>query len=140
MKISNVLCIVFLVTLAACTTNHYYDGKYKGTVYDGGGLMNMHTEVLTINGDEILDEKFTLMDAPAGTTKIACKQFEDRIEVLEGNGITKILKVTEDGALQLNADVIFKKIPEDSVVVEKKLKPLIKKKGNKLIFGVEDGK
>jgi hypothetical protein len=71
--------------------------------------MNMHTEVLTINGDEILDEKFTLMIAPGGITKIACKQFKDRIEVFEGNGITKILEVTEDNALQLNADVIFKK-------------------------------
>lgn len=122
--------LVFLFT--SCTSNHYHDGIYKGTVYAGGSLFNTHEEVLTVKGNEILVEKYTLGGSLAEKLKVSCTQFPDRIEFKEREGVTKILTVADNGDLQLNEAVVFHKLnPNEEVVVTKQeAKPLIRNNGD----------
>ena len=131
------LLFLFIIIFSGCEVeNNYHDGKYKATIYAGGSFFNIHTEVITIKGNEILNEKYTLMNSPADKIKVSCVQFPDRVEFKEDKGITRILTLQKDGSLRLNADAIFRKWKEgdEETLKEKIIKPLIKQQGNKIIF------
>src|SRR5690606_39045423 len=84
------------------TENHYHDGVYEGEIWDIGGEW-------IINGNEII-----VKNDLSGTTKIMCKQFEDRIEYTMPDGTIKILTVLENGNLKFSDILILEKVqPEE---------------------------
>lgn len=83
--------------------NHYNDGEYYTSINSfGNNYLQMN---YNINGNEILIDN-SLM----GSSKIECKQYEDRIEFIDQNNSTKILYVLENGDLELSKNIILKKI------------------------------
>lgn len=72
-------------------------------------MNSMDNEILKINGNEILDDKYSYGGDFQGETKILCTQFLDRIEFVE-NGVIRIIQVTDSGSLKLSDAAIFFKI------------------------------
>jgi len=130
------LLLLFLIFLLfSCKSGHYNDGRYKAEIIDPNTFLS-HTEILTIDGNVIYDDKYTLTGELAEKLKVPCVQYPERIEFTQASGVTKIMTVENDGSLKLSEDIIFSKLaPGDSGIPERiKEKPLIKIEGDKIIM------
>ncbi|MDP2176144.1 MAG: hypothetical protein Q8K70_09580 [Bacteroidota bacterium] len=85
----SLLLIIALFT--SCNKEkHYHDGVYETNII-------LADVTITVKGNNIYVEN-TL----TGSSKFECKQFENRIEYLENNGTTTIIKVLKNGNLKIN--------------------------------------
>lgn len=122
------IALIIAVVLVSCTAKHYHDGKYKGTVYTGGSLFNLHEEVLMVDGNEMEIEKYTIGGTLADHIKVTCRQLPDRLEYQDGD-IERILTKEGDN-LRWNYDVLFKKIGKDDTIPQVKMQPVLKNNGD----------
>jgi hypothetical protein len=103
--------IILTTTLLFSCSNHYHDGTYRANVF-GSNYLDIYREDLTIDGGELTDIKRSVYDLNtiSSISKVSCTQFDDRIEY-EDNGYTKVIPVTSDSTLTINA-YTFKKIDQ----------------------------
>lgn len=107
----NTFGLLICFMLCSCA-NHYNDGVYKANINSGKSLLS--TEIITIDGNQILEEKYTLLNNTDEKLRYECEQFQDRIEFKQINGVTKILTKDENGNLRLSDDVVFKKVADST--------------------------
>lgn len=92
------------LVLNGCTPdNHYHDGKYH-TEIDVFGVSFAKIDY------ELYGSQVTINNSVSGISKLRCQQYEDRIEYIEKDGTTKILPVLENGDIQLNDQIILRKV------------------------------
>jgi hypothetical protein len=108
--------------LISCGGKHYHDGKYKSNVYDGGTWAGMHTELLTVDGNEMEVAKYTLEGKMAGRYKFKCTQYPDKIE-FEERDVTRILQLDGEN-LVLDEITVYKPINQDDSVEKVESKSL----------------
>ena len=99
------LTLLFFVSCDKFIENHYYDGIYQGGIWDVGGEW-------IIKGNEII-----INNKLSGTTKVNCKQFDDRIEYTMPDGTVKILTVLENGNLKYSDMFMLEKVKDDEGIV-----------------------
>ncbi|KFF11064.1 hypothetical protein IW15_18075 [Chryseobacterium soli] len=97
--------LFILLTLSAflhsCSLGeHYHDGTYQTEMM----FMRINYQ---IDGNEI-----TIDNSLTGVSKLACKQYPDRIEYTEDNGTTRVLTALENGDLKFSEMVVLHKINE----------------------------
>lgn len=103
MKKLFMVLFVALVASACETDTHYHDGKYHAEL-DFFGVPFSKMDYI-IKGNEI-----TIDNSVAGISKLQCRQYQDRIEYIEKNGMVKVLPILENGDIKVNDEVILKKV------------------------------
>jgi hypothetical protein len=98
MKLQNTFYYVLVSSLISCSGNHYHDGIYKTHFY-------IYDVTVKIEGEDVETN-----NSVTGIKKMKCKQYKDRIEYEEGNGVTTVLTVLEDGSLKENELLTFTKV------------------------------
>jgi len=96
MKKLPIYCL--LLFIASCSSNHYHDGKYKATIFTNANLTWVNDEEIELNGNEMHCTSFSVIDNKIlREYKTTCKQFEDRIEYKDKNGMTVIMRPDGNG-------------------------------------------
>ncbi|GEO11551.1 hypothetical protein SAE01_40470 [Segetibacter aerophilus] len=65
----------------------------------------MYDVTIHINGNNL-----TVENSVSGTSKFTCKQFNDRLEYLEDDSTTRILKVLANGSIRFSDNLILEKL------------------------------
>ncbi|WP_312992811.1 hypothetical protein [Chryseobacterium flavum] len=101
------LLLTLSILLHSCSFGeHYHDGTYQTEMM----LMRINYQ---INGNEI-----TIDNSLTGVSKLACKQYPDRIEYTEDNGTTRVLTALENGDLKFSDMVVLHRVnaPEENTL------------------------
>ena len=110
MKRKKLFCSVILlyILLSACSNNHYHDGIYKAEIINPDSVVDNHYEMLTVDGNKLLTEKYTLKGNAEEKLSYKCIQYPDRIEYDNGAAM-EILTVADSGNLKVADNIVFKR-------------------------------
>ena len=106
-KYKFLIVVPFILLSCNLLENHYHDGKYFTSI-----------EVFGINfakvNYELDGNTLTIHNSVSGTSKMTCKQFNNRIEYEETNGTTVVVYVLENGDLKVNETITLRKVTKEN--------------------------
>jgi hypothetical protein len=102
--------LIISVSVIACTENHFHDGGYKATIFTDGSMSWVNDEVIELDGNFITIKFISVVNKSIlSEYKKTCKQYQDRIEYRNKDGIDFVVRFDEQGNMKYG-EYVYKRI------------------------------